>query len=328
MKLFPRQRLSYAEKSKDDFKWAKNTIDALLIQDTSDRTIMSPYNNEYDRMLSNYQLFNNQLNQKDLEKECEPFGLEVGQFKDEVAPYNKTYNKVQKLLGDELLSPFNYKAVLTSHDGIKSKMAYHDHLLRQYVLAKIQGSIQAVNPYFDAKLVEQEAPVMDPEEIDRYMNTTYQEAREIKANKLLKHFTKSLFIPEKKNDAYKHALISGLEIAYVGIENEEPTLDIINPLGFFYHKSPETKYIQDGLYAGYRTYMTSGDIIDKFGAYLSEEELQKIDTSRHGGFRDMNKDFPYYHGSQYLSEFRNYPYSEGSYGDSNSVSDWLVQHVE
>jgi hypothetical protein len=192
----------------------------------------------------------------------------------------------------------------------------------------MQTAIQSVLPNFPQELVESGAPVMDPEEINRYMNTTYQEAREIKANKLLKHFFKQYSIPEIKNDAYKHALISGVEVVYLGIYNNEPSIEIINPLGFFYHKSPETKYIQDGLYAGYRTYMTSGDILDKFGAYLTDEQLDKIDTSRHGGFRQASKDFPYYHGSPYVTEYSNHPYAEGSYSESNSVDDWLVQHVE
>lgn len=328
MKLFPRQRLSFNEKKKDDFKWAKDVVDSLLIQDTSNRTVLSTGDNDYDRMYSNYQLFNNQLNQKDYERECEPFGLEVGQYKDEVQPYNKTYNKIQKLLGDELLRPLNYKAVLTSAEGIKSKMSYHNYLLRQHALAKIQSAVQSVAPYFEQELVDNSAPIMDPEEISRYMNTTYSEAREIKANKLLRYFFKAYSIPELKNDAYKHALISGLEIAYIGLENNEPTLEIINPLGFFYHKSPETKYIQNGLYAGYRTYMTSGDILDRFGSHLTQEEIEKIDTSRHGGYRDASKDFPYYAGSQYLSEYSNAPHSEGSYSESSSIDDWLVQHVE
>lgn len=279
-------------------------------------------------MLSNYQLFNNQLNQKDYERECEPFGLEVGQYKDEVQPYNKTYNKIQKLLGDELIRPLNYKAVLTSPEGIKSKLAYRDNLLRQYVLSKMQATIQVVNPSFDQELIDNSLPIMEPQEIDRYMSTTYQESREIKANKLLKHFFKAYSIPELKNDAYKHALISGLEVVHIGIRNNEPSIEVINPLGFFYHKSPETKYIQNGLYAGYRTYMTSGDIIDRFSSSMTAEEIDKIDTSRHGGFRYSSKDFPYYHGSQYLSEYSNHPNAEGSYSDSNSVDDWMVQHVE
>lgn len=330
MKTFPRQRLSYSEKSKNDFRWAKDVIDSLLIGNVVDSGVITRYRSDYERMLSNYQLYNNQLNQKDFERECEPYGLEVGQYKDEVQPYNKTYNKIQVLLNDEMRRPFNYKAVLVNAEGIKSKLAHRDYLLRQYVQSQIQSTIQNILPNFDPQLVDSTAPIMDPETIQRYMNTKYLSAVEITANKLLKYLSKSLRIPELKNDAFKHALISGCEFIYIGSSNGEPILEVLNPLGVFYHKSPEVKYIQDGLYAGFRTYMTSGDVLDKFGSELSKEDIQKIDSSKSRGFNqyDHFRDTPYYHDDYYVDEYHQYPNIEGSYGESDSVDDWLVQHVE
>lgn len=332
MKNFPKQRLSFSEKMKDDSAWGKDVIDSLLIQDVSDRTTIVNDKNrsDYERMLSNYQLFNNQLNQKDYERECEPYGLEVGQYKDEVQPYNKAYNKIQVLLGEELRRPSTFRAVLTDPEGIRSKLAFHDTLLKQYVMSEMQNTIQQVLPFFNPDLVDTTSKkIMNPEEINRYMNTTYAEAREIKSNKLLKYLNRQLQIPEYKNDAYKHGMISGMEVVYVGVANNEPVLEIVNPLGFFYHKSPETKYIQDGLYAGFKTRMSSGDILDRYGDHLTAEQIDKIDNSRHGGFRDaVGNDWPYYQGSQYLSEYRDGSYVEGSYSTSDSIDDWLVQHVE
>jgi len=322
MKNFPKQRVSFAEKSKNDFEWAKDTIDSLLSfshQNSADGTGSS----EFNRMLSNYQLFNNQLNQRDFERECEPLGLDVGQFQDEIQPYNKTYNKIQVLLRDEFTRPFNYKAVLVNSEGIKSKIAHQDYLLRQYVSSQIQKTIQSVLPNFDPQLVESSANPMDPETIRKYMNTTYLESREIVANKLLKLFEKSLSIPELKNDGFKHALLSGYEHVYVGSHEDNPVLEILNPLGVFYHKSPEQKYVQDGLYAGYRTYMSTGEILDTYGSYMTEEEIEKIDTL-HSGSGDSKPGFV----QLYLNEVNNSKYREGSYGDSNQAADWLVQHVE
>lgn len=330
MKTFPRQRLSYKEKSKENFRWAKDVIDSLLIGNVVDSSVITRYRSDYERMLSNYQLYNNQLNQKDFERECEPYGLEVGQYKDEVQPYNKTYNKIQVLLNDEMRRPFNYKAVLVNSEGIKSKLGYRDYLLRQFVNSKIQTTMQQMLPSFDPQIVDSTAPVMDPETIQRYMNTKYLEAREIAANKLLRYLSKYLRIPELKNDAFKHALIAGCEFLYVGVSNNEPIIDVLNPLGVFYHKSPEIKYIQDGLYAGYRTYMTSGDVLDKFGSELTKDEIMKIDASKSRGHDqyDHFRDTPFYHDEYYVDEYYQYPNIEGSYGESDSVDDWLVQHVE
>ena len=308
MNNFPKQRLSYKEKVANDYEWAKSTIDSLIINHTSE--FSRNEKSEYHRLLSNYQLFNNILNQKDFELECEPMGLEVGQYEDEVKPFNKTYNKIQVLLGEELARPFKYKAVLTNADGIKSKLTHRDELLKQYVFAQINKALNKD---------QQEA--MDPIEVARYMNTTYLDARETLTNKLLKYYERSLDLADRKNDGFKHALISGYEIGYIGRRNGEPILEVVNPLGFFYHKAPEVKFIQDGMYAGFKTYMSSGDILDKFGDYLSEEDLSKIDVTSHGRFADKQT-------SQIL--FGNYlnSFETGSYGNTTFFGDWLVQHVE
>ena len=117
---------------------------------------------------------------------------------------------------------------------------------------------------------------LPPNLIDKYLNTTYQESAEIVANKLLNYLTQSLDLKSKKNDTFKHGLISDVEAAWVGIEQEYPTVNVLNPLALFYHKSAETKYIQDGMYAGYRVKMSTLDVLNLFGDYLTKEEIDRV----------------------------------------------------
>lgn len=323
MKNFQTQRLSYADKIANDFQWCKDVADSLFID------YSSSFDNDYNRKLSNYQLYNNVLNQTDFERECNPLGLEVGQFQDTIQPYNKTYNKIQVLLGEELRRPFNYKVVLINDDGIKSKLAHRDKMLQEFVMSKVNAVISQVYPE-----AQDSSEVLPPEEIAKFMATKYLDSREITASKLLSYFVRQADIKDKKNDAFKHALLAGEEIVYVGLENGEPIVTPLNTLGAFYHKSPETKYIQDGLYAGYRTYMTSADVLDKLGQYLSEEDKKKIDnfvvgpfaTNREGSHPDMRYDFKDYLDYNHIDVNE-----QGSYQGStrtSSTSNWLVQHVE
>lgn len=328
---FPKQRLSYAEKVANNYQWCKDVMHQLLVLHETSSTAPYHVNGSYHRKLANYQLYNNILNQKDFERECNPLGIEVGQFADEIQPYNKTYNKIQVLLGEELKRPFNYKAVLVNSEGIKTKLAHRDKLLREYVNGQIQQTINGLSEHYQKELTEEEVgQLLDPKQIEKHMATTYLEAREILANKLLQYFDKALTVREKKNDAFKHALISGEEFVYVGEHNGEPIMDVLNPLGVFYHKSPDTKYIQDGLYAGYRTMMNSGEILDKYGSYLSKEDISRIDGSPTPGLSNAflpEKDMRYHHDYN-----PNYMYSsttimEGAYSPSKA-EDFLVQHIE
>ena len=135
MRNFPKQRLSFNDKIKDDYKWCKTVIDNLLTNYSADRSIMNSPGSLYDKKLANYRLYNNILDQADFERECNPLGLEVGQFRDEIQPYNKTYNKIQVLLDEENKRPFKYKVIVTDPDSIRTKLAYRDGMFRNYVLS-------------------------------------------------------------------------------------------------------------------------------------------------------------------------------------------------
>ena len=272
MNKLPLQRLSYAEKIKDDHQWAKDTMDAI-IKDYGVVTDL-PTSKGRATKLSNYQLYNNIINQADFEKECNPLGVQVGQFSDIIQPYNKTYNKIQVLLGEELRRKFDYKVVLTNDTGVRSKLFYRDHLLRNYVHQQLNTILQEFNLQ---GLEVDEASLMDPADVSKFMATKYLDSKEIAANKILKYLTKKLNLKDLKNDGFKHGLIAGEEIVYVSKRNGEPYVSIVNPLGFFFHKSHEVKFVEDSAYAGHQTLMSLNDILDTFGSELSEEDKKRLE---------------------------------------------------
>lgn len=324
MQDLPKQRVSFRKKSADDFQWAKDTMDSLL-----SNTLHSHYNtaygaSDYDRMLSNYQLYNNIINQKDFERDCNPLGINVGQIQDIIRPYNKTYNKIQVLLGDELLRPFNYKVVLTNADGVHSKMAHRDSLLRSYIYSQIQDTIKNISKMYEPDLLEEGTKhILNPQEIERYMSTTYLEAREILGNKILNYLSKKLSLKELKNEGFKHALISSIEAVYLSIQNDEPTIEVLNPLNLFFHKSPETKYIQDSLYAGYRSYLTTGEILDLYSSYLTQNQIDDIEDKKMGS--TLKTILPGNNASYGHSPFVSY---EAENGFSTSSPYHIVEHIE
>lgn len=212
LNVFPKQRLSYDKKMQGGQQWGQDMVDHLLLNYASAGAAANDYT-DYERKLANYQLYNNILNQKDFERECNPLGLEVGQFKDEIQPYNKTYNKIQVLLGEELKRPFNYRSVLINEDGIRAKEAQKTLLLRQFIEGQIQATIQQLTGQqteADQEFIDQ---LIAPEELEKYMKFSYREAREQLADKILEYLMYKESIREKMNDGFKHALITGEEFA-------------------------------------------------------------------------------------------------------------------
>lgn len=352
MRLLPIQTVSYEDKVANDYQWAKDTIDFLcsVADDQIGEECL-----DYKQMLSNYKLYNNELDQEDFERECNPMGIEVGQFKDKIHPYNKTYNKIQVLLGEELRRRHDYRALIINADGIKKKELKKSELVRAYLEAEIQREVDRllalegektpppkVDPNdpesakvmqdYQAQLQANVDKIMNPEEIEKYMSTEYQEGREILVQKLLNYFIKEQEIQDKRNESFKHACITARQFAYVGIdENGSPYVEVLNPLKTFYNKSSEVKYVQHGEYAGYRTRMLGTDIINKFGKFLTEEQKKNFQGEYRGQFgiradlvgpkmKYYNRDIEYEYAKGGLP-------SEGSYGFSEG-NDWEVTHCE
>lgn len=361
--FFPKQRLSYKQKSENDFEKVKQFVNSIVRYHEEDFCLTCGDKDEKDKggidsknwqhrrlknMLSNYRLYNNQLDQSDFQEYCDSLGIkkEIGAISHDIKPYNKTYNKINVLLGEESKRPDNQRVVLVNAEGIKSKLEIKNKLYREFINSITQQEILKVKQQFPEieaqafnsqeeyqKALEQQAQevqqqvdqALDPEQIEKYVSTSYLDAKEIMVGDLLNYLYYKENLKEKKNDGFKHGLISGEEHVWVGIVNGEPKVEVLNPLKMFFHKSPEVKYVQDGLYAGYRTFMTIGDILDKFCDDLTESQKDLLEdrySSKIDGadaslispsmkYGDMDTYEYKFSGSN--SEFSKY----GSYGPTN-----------
>lgn len=353
------QRISESEKLANKKRWAKKMVDYICHQhlvisyyETRNSDNTTTVKNDYARMLSNYQLYNNVINQKDFERECNPLGLDVGQFKEEIHPYNKTYNKIQVLLGEELKRPFDYIVATLSEEGIRQKLIEKDESIRTHL-----GSIvDTITQYYTQMAQTQLDPNMDeaakeqaqqqaqqqlqeaidkavsPETLEKAGSMTFTQKLEVVWSKILRYLTTAQNIMDKKNDAFKHGLIAGLEAIWVGIDQNEPCVKVLNPLGLIYDKSPDTKWIQDGNYAGYKTSMSINEIITQYGDDLSDEDLKKLEDRLNGSM--LNSSSNPYENAAYNAEsyFFGLPVNwsdVAAYGQSKPTHQVLnVYHVE
>lgn len=259
-----------------------------IVQYGSYKSTHESKDSDYERKLSNYKLYNNQINQSDFERHMNPFGLNIGQNMVDIMPYNKTPNKIQVLLGEEIKTPFRFRTVLVNSEGIRAKELHKKELLKKILTTEIQSVIAQIK----GSESEDTSDLIDPRELEHYMSYTYQEAREKLASDMLKYLIRKDQLKEKKNEAFKHGLLSGEEIIWVGVVNGEPTVEVVNPLNFFFHKSDDKKYIEDSLFAGYKTKMTAADVLDRFGDDLDEDDKEMLEGTlggMHNAFPDWYK---------------------------------------
>lgn len=343
--VFPNQRISEKKKSKNDNQWDKDMVDSLILNYYGADNISKTVESEYAKMKSDYDLYNNIIDQKDFERECNAFGVEAGLLTDEIRPYNKTYNKIQVLLGEELKRPFDFRTVVVNQEGIRAKMAEKELNIEDFIAEAFATISQLVEQHVkqginqEEELTEEESKAREEQlnqEIDKtlsnlisdklmsgYNELNYVTSRERAASSILEYLERKLSLQELKNDNFKHALISGKEVSWVGVRNGVPVVKNINPLGFFHSKSPDTKYFEDGLYAGYSTVMSRGDIINSFYDILDPSDLDELEGGALGS-RQIDRDMMTKKNARFYSN-RN-SRSSDLYSGGGSVKSNIGQH--
>lgn len=298
------QRLNRAQKNADKKKYFKEQLDnldrAAFVNGGMFGVTADGYYgiSEYRRMKVNYDLFNNIINKADFEYICAPFGKEVGELPADFNNKDIISGKVKALMGMEMKRPFSWKVAAVNEEATTRIEQREIELLKDYVISSIMTPIRQqleqqamqqskgreLTPEETAnvnKQVEEQLKAMTPQEVKRYMQREHQDPAEVLASQILEYLIEKEDMKMKFNKAWKHGLIAGREIFWVGVVNGEPVVRVVNPLRFDYDKSPDLDYIEEGEWAAYEMFMTPSEIIRYFGSELSDVEIDEIYESYH-----------------------------------------------
>lgn len=96
------------------------------------------------------------------------------------------------------------------------------------------------------------------------------------AEKVLKVHEKRYSLHELEPDAFEHGLISDREFWHMDLLDDDFRVELLNPKWCDYHKGPNIKYVSEGDYFLWFDWMSAGDIINKLGRRMKEEDILKL----------------------------------------------------
>ena len=303
-----KQRLTREEKNANNKAWYKDQLDLFdrIALGNINRSSFSFSNSEggvlfdatgrgsqYRRMKINYDLFNNIINKMDFEYITKPFGEEFGELPADFTNKDIISSKVKALIGLEMKRPFEWRVVATNDEATSRKeKEFFDGIknwVNNSIMAPIQAQLeqQAMEESKGKELtgdekrqiqekIQEQMKAMTPPELKKYMVREHQDPAEVQANQILQYLIQKEEFFQKANKIWKHGLISGVEVGWVGIINGEPVLKVINPLKFDFDKSPDSDYIQDGEWACHEIRLTPSEIISYFSDELSDKDIDDI----------------------------------------------------
>ena len=274
-----KHKISQQKKLANDSEWGRKIMDYI-----APAYLGSSSRWERNKMhVSNYKLYNNEIEHEDFDKWCKPYGIDVGQYDEEVMPFNKIPNKVNVLLGEEIIRDDEYTPMLLSQKDIIEKTEQLRNNTRQYVQSEIAKILEQVKMYTE-NISQEEYQQMVQEYNNQYMpdeldHKKFLTQKEMFAAKVLKYARYDQGLKNKKNLAFKHAIISDTECMYVGIDRGKPVITVVNPLNLFFQKGPEIEYIQDGDFAGQRMMMTRFDCLNTYGDDMKASDREKFERA-------------------------------------------------
>ena len=266
---FPQQKLPLSKKNED---WQHSCVNYIIGEGNVVSGGMTK--TRFGEMQTYYNLYNSIFDEKDFKRVTNPFKVDDG-FPATPQDFNIIRPKIDLLIGEETKRPMNFRVVRTSQEAASELMEKEKQMLIQYIMAAITARMSEEEAaQFQEQLANGE--VMPPQAIAKYMERDYKDVIENTAYHTLVYLKEKLNIDNEFIKGWKDALIAGTEIYYVGVLNDEPYMERVNPLYFSYDKSPDLEYIEDGSWCCRRMRLPVAEIYDRYYDKLTEKDLNKL----------------------------------------------------
>lgn len=266
---FPQQKLPL---SKKDEQWQHDCVNFII----GEGNVVSGgmQKTAFGELQTYYDLYNSIFDEKDFKRITNPFKVQDG-FPASPQDFNIIRPKVDLLIGEETKRPLNFRVVRTSQEAASEMMDKEKEMLIQYMMASIMARMSPEDQqHFQEQLDSGE--VMPPEEIGKYMRRDYKDVIENTAYHTLTYLREKLSIDNEFIKGWKDALIAGTEVYYVGVQNDDPYMERVNPIYFSYDKSPDLEFIEDGSWCCRKMRLPIFEIYDRYSDKLSEKDLNKL----------------------------------------------------
>lgn len=254
---FPRQMLSFKQKGD---KWRKQCLDWCVAKTYFH---YSPVRKDVVHMKINYDLLNGIIHMEDVAAILNPGNISTAFLPDKIQHYPIINSKINTLRGEEAARVFDWKVIVTNPYSVSE---IEEEKKRQY-FSTIQDIVQDQS-------IDQMQAEKQVQETQDFFDYNWQDIREIRANELLRHYSKEQNFKKIFNDGFVDALSGGTEVYQCGIAGGEPYLQKLNPMKLRMFGNGYSNHIEDADVIIYEDYWSRGRIVDTFYDELTPKDIK------------------------------------------------------
>jgi hypothetical protein len=277
MGQFPNQKLTRKEKIKEYGsieQWAELIFNSIT-------EISTVYNNtdsynSYDKEVL-LDLSNGIITKEDFDYVTKPYGEHSPKYPAEFRHYDRISSKLHLLVGEEIKRPFNFKAISVNPEAV----TVTEQVKKDMIIQSLQQELRLKLQEMGALPPEEEGQEPQTiEQIEEYINTTYQDIHEIQANMALEYIKEFNNLLEVFNKGWEYLLATGDDIFYTSTSYNEPLIRCVDPRYFEYDRSPNVEYIEDAQWAYEERWIPSSKVYEEYGEYLSEDDMEAVEKMK------------------------------------------------
>jgi hypothetical protein len=233
----------------------------------------------------------------------------------------------------------------TYNEMLSNKMADVENTLIKQAEQKLVSNMISMgadpnSEEFQQKLAPENMKTLP--EIQDFYSKNYKSLAEEWASKQQQIDEERFHMDELEERAFKDMLIADREFWHFRMMEDDYEVELWNPAITFYHKSPDTRYISQGQWAGKIEMMTAADVIDNYGWMMTQDQLESLEAiypvrsagyplqgmQNDGSYYDATKSHEWNTGSpglayrQFTSMYDNFVYNGGD------IINWILGESE
>tara|TARA_R110002096_G_scaffold141486_3_gene296334 strand:+ start:264 stop:2429 length:2166 start_codon:yes stop_codon:yes gene_type:complete len=270
MKNFPNQLVP---DSKKDSKWCEQMLNAIVSH-------AEDYNQPETKDVRNYDIYNGKFNRDDYKYLTEQYGAN---YPARLVNYPIVQPKIDLLLGEDLHRPLDTKVVTINQEAINRKEDHKVTMVMNKLLEEVRGEMK--NQGMEVNAEGQDIPV--PEDIDTFMRYNYRESIEEAVQDGLEFLTNRYKIKNKFKEGFRDLLITGKEAYRVEIKDGDPQVRRVDPRSLSFDLTDETDDLGEANWISEERWLSPSDIVDEFGAKLSDKEITLIESMANNGSGEL-----------------------------------------
>lgn len=192
-------------------------------------------------------------------------------------------NFVDVLRGEFIKRDNTWAIEAIDDQSVAEMFEYKDQQLRQILMEQAQlEKQQALASMGITAEIDPEQYQMQMQQFTQRFQQVEMQTRNFRttgqkwAEKVLKIQDKRYNMVELEPDGFESGLICDREFWHIDLMDDDFRVELLNPKWCDYHKGPNIKYVSEGDYFLWFDFMSAGDIVNKFGRRMKEDDILKL----------------------------------------------------